>query len=107
MTTTPAPALVRVNGRKYSIQLLPPRKMPEALGLCYPTECRIELRDDQSLIEMKDTLLHELCHAVLHTQGREGHELEEYFVRALASGLIGIFQDNPGLAEWLATDHDK
>jgi hypothetical protein len=41
-------------------------------------------------------------HAVLHMQGREsGGEVEEEYVRALATGLTGVFQDNPELAAWL------
>lgn len=98
------PATVRVNGRDFKIKLKAASSMPEAYGHFIPEKTRIELRKGQSEIELKDTLLHEVAHAILHTQGREyAGDVEEMFVRALASGIVGVLQDNPWLATWLAS----
>ena len=98
------PASVRVNGRDYKIKVRAASALPDAYGQFNPEKTRIDLRKGQSDIELKDTLLHEIIHAVLHTQGREyAGDVEELFVRAIASGLVGVLQDNPWLAEWLAS----
>ncbi len=49
-------------------------------------------------------------HAIRFTQGREyGGEVEEDYVRSLATGLTNVFRDNPGLLRWIANTlkHDK
>ena len=48
-----------------------------------------------------DTLLHEIMHSVLRQQGRLYTEKEELYVRALATGLAGVFRDNPALLRYL------
>lgn len=52
--------------------------------------------------ELKDAVLHECMHAILHQQGYTNeYEAEEAYVRPLATGIIALFQDNPELAAWL------
>ena len=48
-----------------------------------------------------DTLLHEVMHSVLRQQGRLYTEKEELYVRAIATGLAGVFRDNPALLRYL------
>lgn len=48
-----------------------------------------------------DTLLHEVMHSTLRQQGRVSCEEEETYVRALATGLCGVFRDNPALLRYL------
>lgn len=48
--------------------------------------------------EQRETVLHELCHAVEHQLGLD---LEEEQVRQMSVGLFAIFQDNPGLVAYL------
>lgn len=48
-----------------------------------------------------DTLLHEVMHSVLRQQGRVYTDDEELYVRALATGLTGVFRDNPALLRYL------
>lgn len=106
--TDSLPKTLKVNGRVFQLKLKAATRMPDALGLCYTDKGLIEIRKGQDPHELRDTVLHELCHAILSTQGREyGAELEELYVRALATGLIGVFQDNPELASWLSTFPSK
>ena len=78
--------------------------MPGTAGLFYADTSSIFIAKGLELQELQDTVLHELFHALLHTQGREyGGEQEELYVRALATGTIGLLQDNPDLIEWLST----
>lgn len=72
-------------------------------GECDYDKAVIKVRDGLNDFSRKDTLLHEIMHAILHQQGRnDDPEEEERYVRALATGVIAVFQDNPRLAAWLA-----
>lgn len=91
---------VRILGRKYRIKLL--KRMKDA-GLCDYVAATIKVSDKQDEHEKKDALVHEIFHAILYQQGREyGGETEETYVRALATGLIAVLQDNPELAAYIA-----
>lgn len=96
------PSTVKVNGRVVAIKYRAAKHMPDAAGLFHPTRHLIEISKGQDSQETRDTVLHETLHALLYTQGREyGGELEETYVRAIATGLIGVLQDNPAFSTWL------
>lgn len=96
------PTTLRVNGRVIKVKYRGARTMPNEAGLYHFSDGLIEIRKDQSPVELRDTVLHELLHSILHSQGREyGGEVEEVYVRAIATGLIGVFRDNPRLVAWL------
>lgn len=96
------PSSLRINGHIFKVRTTAAVAMPMAVGLCHHDIGLIELREGQSPIEVRDTLLHEVMHAVRYSQGREyGGDVEEDYVRSLATGLMGVFQDNPVLAQWL------
>ena len=72
-------------------------------GLCDYAAATIKVQSDQDEHEQKDALLHEVMHAILYQQGREyGGDVEETYVRALATGLIAVFQDNPEFAAYIS-----
>lgn len=77
--------------------------MGDASGLCRYEQAVIDCVTKQTPFNARDTLLHETFHAILAQQGRTtfGNEEEELYVRALATGLMGVLQDNPEFAEWL------
>lgn len=76
--------------------------MQGAYGLWHESRNRIDYRTRLAADIKRDTILHELMHAIRSLQGREyGGEVEEDYVRSLATGLIGVFDDNPEFAEWL------
>lgn len=71
-------------------------------GLCHFDTHTIEIERGHLPIEETDTVLHELFHAILFSQGREfGGKTEEAYVRALATGLTGVLQENPEFLKWL------
>jgi hypothetical protein len=96
------PESLGVLGQSYTVKQLPAADLPEAYGYHYADARRIEVRDDMSAFDLRDTTLHELMHAVRAAQGREyGGEVEEDYVRSLATGLTVVFRDNPQFAKWL------
>lgn len=102
------PTKVRIFGRNYSITYVPPSDLSAAnLGLCDARTQRIYCEDGQLPVEEVDTVLHEIFHAIRHTmQLPIDPETEELVVAALATGLVGVLQDNPKFAQWLITQRD-
>jgi hypothetical protein len=102
--TPRVPKAVRIAGRDWSVRMLPRKKMKGDLGLTHLDRGLIDVATRQGLFDTRDTLLHEVFHAILRQQGRttEGDETEELYVRALATGLMGVLQDNPEFAKWLS-----
>lgn len=94
------PSRVRIFGRAFTIALS--EADSPNLGQMFADEAKIEIRPDQEAYAEKDTLLHEVMHAIRHQQGYEdGGEVEESYVRSLATGVLGVLQDNPTFAKWL------
>lgn len=107
---TKPPLTLKVNGRVIKLNPLPKSKMKDSFGLWHESKQRIDYRTRMLPTELRDTILHELFHALRYTQGREyGDEVEEDYVRSLATGLIGVLQDNPEFAKWLIsiTTHES
>ncbi|SEJ85374.1 hypothetical protein SAMN03159494_03594 [Achromobacter sp. NFACC18-2] len=103
----PPPESLGVLGQSYTIQSLPADQLPEAYGLHWADDRRIEVRDSMSPFDLRDTTLHEVFHAIRAAQGREyGGETEEDYVRSLATGLTVVLRDNPAFAKWLI-NHPK
>lgn len=101
---TRPPRKLAVNGREWALRAQPAKAMRGAVGLCFYAKARIDYQTRMSNVERRDALLHEVMHAVLYTQGREyGGEVEEAYVRALATGLIGVLDANPEFTNWLIT----
>jgi hypothetical protein len=90
-------------GRDWSVRMLPRKKLGGSLGLTHFDRGAIDVATRQDPFDTRDTLLHETFHAILAQQGRvtHGSEEEEMYVRALATGLMGVLQDNPEFAKWL------
>lgn len=84
------------------------RRLPDAYGQCDYEQNRLEYRPGLSHAEKRDVVLHEIMHALRHQQGHEyGGEVEESYVRSLASGLISVFDANPKLVAWLTSKEPK
>jgi hypothetical protein len=95
------PSRVRIAGRDWRFRYRKQEHM-DALGLTHFAKGLIDIATGMDAFDTRDTVLHEVMHALLAQQGytTHGDEVEESFVRPLATGLIGVFQDNPELAEW-------
>lgn len=96
------PKFLRVNGRVVRLRPRSAKQMPDAYGLWHEARNGIDYRTRMESTIKRDTILHELFHALRSLQGREyGGEVEEDYVRSLATGLIGVLDDNPEFAQWL------
>lgn len=99
------PRRVRINGEEFAIRYRKFLAKEKAVGLCRYQESRLEIATGQTEFNTRDTVLHEIIHAILVKQGHTGScfedETEERYVNAIASGVIGVLQDNPEFAQWL------
>lgn len=95
-------APIRIGGRPWKVSFSPSESMPGVTGLCHYYKTLLEIQEGLQPFDEKDTVLHEVFHALLYCQGREqGGKVEETYVRALATGLVAVLQDNPEFAKWL------
>lgn len=63
----------------------------------------IKIKEDQSPIEIGNTLIHEILHALFYIQGLNfPDKTEERIVLTLANGLTTVIKDNPGLLTTLS-----
>lgn len=102
MASVKRPTSVRVFGKTFALQYVPHEVLTDAVGVTYAMRQLIYIADEQTPVEEADTVLHELLHAIARV-GNLGlsMDLEERAVTVLASGLIGVFQDNPDFAKWV------
>ncbi len=72
------------------------------MGSCENTDLTIYIESGHAEIEEADTVLHEVLHAICYTMKIDLEpDVEEKVVATLATGLIGVLQDNPEFAKWL------
>lgn len=97
------PTSLRIGGREWRISYRKPSSLGDAHGLTHYDKGRLDIATGLTPFDTRDTVLHEAMHAILAQQGRTtfGNEEEELYVRALATGLLGVLQDNPAFAKWL------
>lgn len=95
---------VRILGRKYAVVS---KDIEGLFGRCDNAKAVITVCEDQDAHSAKDTLLHEIMHAVLHQQGYDNpYKEEERYVRPLATGILTVLLENPALVKYL-TEKDK
>ena len=93
------PAEVDVVGKPYSVTLT--QRGEGDYGECFADHCRIEVADYQCELQRRDTLLHEVLHAVDH----EMHcNMSEAMIRRMATGLLQVLRHNAGLVAYLVED---
>ena len=68
---------------------------------------RIDYDPDRNKREVVNTIIHEVLHAISHTQGLrvitfKNEELEENIINSFANGFTQVFLDNPALLDWIA-----
>ena len=97
------PRIIKVLGRAYVISYEPALNLGvPSIGLCDNSNLVIHVLDGQHPVEESDTLIHELLHAIWFIMSIDHGGLdEESVVRRLASGLTGVFLDNPELLAYL------
>lgn len=103
------PDTIRVFGRTYIFNYEQAGGLgQDRVGSCDNINQIITIDANQSLVEEADTVLHEVLHAIFYTM-KIGLDMdtEEKAVSALATGLIGVIQDNPEWAAWLVENKSK
>ena len=91
------PAKVRVLGRDFT--MVPAPQMIDATGnagLCDLRRLRITYDPQQEMVELQDTIVHEVTHAIDFLMDLD---LTEKQVRGIATGLISVIRDNPQFAK--------
>ena len=69
-------------------------------GHCESDECQISIYSEQSDEQQLDTLGHEIMHVVVDQLPKtyiDVRDHEEWYVCAIATGLLAVFKQNPGL----------
>jgi hypothetical protein len=102
--TIPTP--IKVGTLTYTVETFFPLKDPETneevAGLCVFDTQTIKVNGIAASNEyVVDTVLHELLHAVWSERGLPKTPKEERAVKALGTGLVALFQDNPKLLAWV------
>ena len=92
------PGSIRVFGRVYKVAFIPQHLGFHDCGQTIHENCSILIRENQLPVEEADTLLHEVVHTIDYVMDLS---LTEHQVRALATGLLGTFRDNPDFAKYI------
>jgi len=101
------PARLSILGKPYKVEFVPidhrglydnAEDNDPGMGRTSPENQEIFIRTGQPLESEQDTVLHEVIHAVDETLGLQ---LNEYQVTVLATGLLAVLKDNPGLRTYL------
>ena len=90
------PGNLRILGKSWEVAEAPTDFTDS--GSCSRDYQKIVVSTTQPLDNVKDTLLHEVLHAVDYCVATK---LTEDQVAALATGLLAVFLDNPELMEFL------
>jgi hypothetical protein len=102
----PPPRSIRISGKEWAVKRVRTAgDLGGACGTCDYTASTISFASSLSPFDQKDTLLHEVFHALLAQQTTWDRpvEEEERYILSLATGLTGVLQDNPEFAQWLTT----
>ena len=85
-------------GKVYAVQFV--EREGGDYGECFADQCRIEVATYQCMAQQRDTLLHEVLHAVDH----EMHSgMSEPQIRRVATGLLAVLRHNPAFAAFLVS----
>lgn len=96
------PGKVRLVGKDYLLVENTGKLMRMgAFGTTSNLDAVIDYSLDQSLVQLRDTVLHEIIHAVDFSMHLG---LEERQVHALAAGLLGVLRDNPQITAFLVQE---
>lgn len=92
------PSTINVSGRLYDISVVPTIDEDGSLGRVLDETLQIEVLKDQHPLSRKDTVLHEVIHAIDHVTQLD---LTERQVYVLAGQLLDTLRRNPDFTAWL------
>lgn len=76
----------------------------QALGTVNPASLTIHIEPDQHPMMMRNTVLHEVIHAIRNLTGEAGDGDEETFVSSTSALLLDTLRRNPVLVAYLVDD---
>lgn len=92
------PERLRIIGKRWTVRW--DYDTPDEYGICDHNAQTLHIQGDLAPDQERDTLLHEVLHAVDEAMGTN---LEEAQVRSLATGLLAVLRDNPSFVSYLRT----
>ena len=75
----------------------------EELGRCETTDQRLMINQRQGACSIRDTVLHEVSHALTYLMNLHDDATEEDFVSRFSTGIRSVFIENKVLREWIFT----
>ena len=86
-------------GRQYTIDAVGDDKLNSSnLGCCNSVQQRISVDANQGHGTLRDTVLHELLHAIDFTVCAD---MKEHQIHTMAGGLLAVMLDNPHWVAWM------
>ena len=95
------PERIKVISKRFTVEYQPTGSAdldPEHAGECRTLEQRILIEEGMKPDTQKDTLLHEVLHAISDEMDLE---LSEEQVTGAAKGILAVLMDNPTFARYL------
>jgi hypothetical protein len=98
------PRRLRIGGGRWDVRV---RRLRGKYGETQLNQSVVTLDPDQSTVVARDTLLHEVLHAVIaNTSLGLGRKAEERLIRTLSPQLLAVLRDNPQLVLFLTRYDD-
>ena len=101
---TTLPKTLKVGHLKYTIKLVPNGAIENAYGDCDPVAQVIRIERNLTSDRHRNVVLHELLHAIWSTQNLGDEVAEEDAVTELSNGLAAMFEMNPRIRKWFASE---
>lgn len=95
MSDDKPPTSIKVLGKRYSIRVV---KNCKHLGTSNSQNAELEVLEDQDWQQKRDTVLHEIVHAIDYSMAMG---LKERQVHALGCALYQLITENKPLIQWL------
>ncbi len=90
---------IRILGRRYTLKLVPKSALePRLVGAVDHASGEIEICESLAPDMRRETVLHEVLHAIEHIMGLEN---DERHVIAVSAALWAIAQANPEAMRWM------
>ena len=70
------------------------------MGAQHARVLKIYVREEQPPLQLANTFLHEVLHAIHHQYGLDDGDDEESFTNLTANGLCAFWMDNPAAVKW-------